>query len=186
MTSIFPDDLRVTLACGARVAGGLGAYIFGAVSGRPYLRLIGLRSAAERALWRDDVDDADMLANELLSLAERYRKDWYYGNAVHHAHTILGRVELRRNQLGSAIRHLQEAGKTPGSPQLNSFGPSMVLAKELIELGERDAVLEYFDLCRNFWEAPGYEAAGRLHPLDEWREQVEAGKKPDFGPNLIY
>jgi len=90
---------------------------------------------------------------ELLTLAARYESDWNHGNAVHHAHNLLGRIELKRNRLGPAIEHLHEAGKTPGSPQLNSFGPNMLLARELLELGEREAVLLYFDLCRAWWAA---------------------------------
>ncbi len=187
MTSIISDDFRIELA--RRVANtlGLGVYVFGAATGLPYPRFLGLRSAAERALWRSDLDDAEALAGELLSLSERYRSDWFYGNAVHHAHIILGRVELQRNHLGPAVRHLHGAGETPGSPQLNSFGPSMVLAKELLELGEREAVLEYFDLCESFWKASAsYVTRGRRHPLEEWREQVQAGEIPDFKGNLVY
>ncbi len=186
MASLIPDDLRMKLARRATATVGLGAYVFGAASGLPYPRFLGLRSAAERALWRSDLDDAEALANELLSLSERYSTDWYYGNAVHHAHLILGRAELQRNHLGPAVRHLREAGKTPGSPQLNSFGPNMVLAKELIELGEREVVLEYFELCAKFWKATGYLDTGRRHPLERWRDQVQAEEMPDFGPNLIY
>ena len=44
------------------------------------------------------------------------------------------------------------AGATPGSPQLDSFGPNMTLAKELLEKGQPDVVLHYFALCKNFWE----------------------------------
>ena len=40
----------------------------------------------------------------------------------------------------------------PGSPQLNSFGPIMSLAEELLEQGEPDTVLEFFAECRKFWK----------------------------------
>ena len=62
-----------------------------------------------------------------------------------------------------------------------SFGPTMVLAKELLEEGEKDVVLQYFDLCEKFW------IAGPANPgnkLKEWREVVKAGGVPDFGMNL--
>jgi hypothetical protein len=55
----------------------------------------------------------------------------------------------------------------------------MTLAKELLEKGESDVVLQYFTLCRNFWED------GR-HRLDEWTSAVRRGEIPDFGPNLSY
>ena len=81
--------------------------------------------------------------------------------------------------MDDAKRHLLEAGKSPGSPQMDSFGPNMSLAKDLIEKGERDVVVEYFGLCRTFWKMD----RGRL---DEWTQTVKAGKTPNFGANLVY
>ena len=37
----------------------------------------------------------------------------------------------------AAGKYLVEAAHTPGSPQLNSFGPNVTLAKELLEMGLR-------------------------------------------------
>ena len=71
------------------------------------------------------------------------------------------------------------AGQTPGSPQLNSFGPNMSLAKELAEKGETDAVIQYFDQCRKFWRMGADK-------LDTWTKAVKAGIVPDFGGNLLY
>ena len=62
----------------------------------------------------------------------------------------------------------------------------MILARDLLALGEDEAVLKYFDLCRQFWRASAYVTLKGRHPLDEWREKVEAGERPDFGPNLVY
>ena len=77
-------------------------------------------------------------------------------------------------------RHIfLESGKTKGSPNLNSFGPNMSLAKELLELGERDAVLEYLDLCGRFWKS-GSDS------IDQWKEEMARGEIPAFGPNLVY
>ena len=55
----------------------------------------------------------------------------------------------------------------------------MTLAKDLLEAGEREAVLAYFDLCAKFWELGDDE-------LTEWRKLVEDGGIPEFGPNLDY
>jgi hypothetical protein len=186
MSSVIPDDLRLSLVRRAGALPGLGAYVFGAATGMPYFRFLGLRSAAERALWRGDLDEAEAHALELLRIAERFQEDWHYGNAVHHGHSLLGRVALGRNNLTQAIEHLHESGKTPGSPQLKSFGPNMLLAKALLELGETDAVLKYFDLCRDFWRAGAWTAATGRHPLDGWEEDVRADRTPEFGPNLVY
>jgi len=55
----------------------------------------------------------------------------------------------------------------------------VILAVELLRVGERDAVLEFFELCRCFWKMGGSQ-------LDAWRLAVLAGRRPDFGANLVY
>ena len=62
---------------------------------------------------------------------------------------------------------------------MDSFGPNLTLAKDLLEHGERDTVLEYLMLCRKFWKMD----RGKL---DMWIYQVMDGKNPDFGANLLY
>jgi hypothetical protein len=57
------------------------------------------------------------------------------------------------------------------------YGPNMSLAKDLLEKGEKQGVLDYFALCRKFWNS------GRL---DEWSQQVTEGTIPDFGANLVH
>ena len=78
-----------------------------------------------------------------------------------------------------AKRRLVAAAKVSGSPQLDSFGPNMSLALELLEQGERDVVLEYFKRCGSFWKMG-------TDRLQEWTSQVQQGVIPDFGPNLRY
>ena len=53
----------------------------------------------------------------------------------------------------------------------------MTLAKELLEKGEMDAVLEYIELCSKFWKS----GKDRLH---KWSVLVKGGTIPDFGHNL--
>jgi hypothetical protein len=62
---------------------------------------------------------------------------------------------------------------------MNSFGPNVSLAKDLLEKGERDAVIQYLELCRKFWKMDN----GRL---DQWIKEIKAGKVPQFGANLVY
>ena len=104
---------------------------------------------------------------------------WNYGNRIHHGNLILGRIALREGDIAEANTRLIRASKTPGSPQLKSFGPNMTLAKELLETGERDVVIEFFRLCAKFWDM-------EQGKLDEWAALVEEGKIPDFGANLRY
>jgi hypothetical protein len=92
---------------------------------------------------------------------------------------VLGRLALRSGDREQAKRHLLEAGKTTGSPTLCSFGPNMMLAKELLEHGEREAVIQYLRLCGNFWYTNN-------HQTEQWIQEIEQGGVPDFGANLDY
>jgi hypothetical protein len=130
-----------------------------------------LPDAAKAAFEAGDLGKARSYAEEVLA---NTGEDGY---KLHHGHLILGRIALRADEVAKAKEHLLAAGKTPGSPALNSFGPNMTLAKELLEKEERQVVLEYFKLCANFW---------KKDRLDIWAKEVRDGKIPDFGANLEY
>src|SRR5438034_904853 len=72
-------------------------------------------------------------------------KNWNYGNVVDAMNQVLGRAALRQGNRDEARRALLAAGATPGSPQLNSYGPTFVLAREMLGKGEKDVVLQYLD-----------------------------------------
>lgn len=133
-----------------------------------------LPDAAKVALEAGDFAKARTYAEEVLAEAG---DQWGDGDKVHHGHLILGRIALHAGDVATAREHLLVAAKTSGSPALNSFGPNMLLAKELLEKGERQGVLEYFKLCASFW---------KNDKLDTWATEVRAGKVPDFGANLDY
>jgi len=142
-------------------------------------RFYALDDAAKETFANGNVKDAEQYANELLGLAPRYRRNWNYGNAIQDGNIVLGRIAVREGRITDAKRFLEDAGKSPGSPQMDSFGPNMSLAKDLLEKGEREAVLKYFDACRVFWEM-------HRDRLDTWAADVKEGQIPEFGANLIY
>jgi hypothetical protein len=142
-------------------------------------RFYALNDAAKESFVLGKTEDARAYASNLLALLPKFPNDWNYGNAVQDANLVLGRIAVEEGRIEDAKRHLLAAGKSPGSPQMNSFGPNMSLAKDLLEKGERDVVLEHFELCRKFWQMD----RGRL---DQWSQEVKAGKIPDFGANLVY
>lgn len=144
-----------------------------------YLRWLVLGSAGMRKVRRGKIETARRYADELLRLAGDYKNDWNYGNAIHKGNLILGRIALREGDMNAARQYLRNAGNTPGSPQLNSFGPNMSLARELPEVGESEIVLEYLELCGNFWKSEFSE-------IRKWSKLVKNGKIPNFGPNLLY
>lgn len=142
-------------------------------------RFYALGDAAKQSFVLEKTEDAKQYANDLLAILPNFQTNWNYGNAVHDANLVLGRIAVREGRLSDAKGFLLRAGQTPGSPQLNSFGPNMCLAQDLLKNGERQVVLDYFELCRRFWK--GHD--GRL---DVWSQEVKLGKLPDFGANLVH
>ena len=98
---------------------------------------------------------------------------------THFGHLILGRVALLEGNVEEAKFRLIAAGTIQGSPQLDSFGPDMSLAAELLEKGEKDVVLRYFELCAVFWEL------GKDNLVD-WTALVTGDRMPDFSTNLRF
>jgi len=118
-------------------------------------------------------------------------------NVAHDANSVLGLVALQQGRTEEAKDYLLKAGARPGSPQVDNFGPPMLLARRLTEKGEIRAVLTYLDLVSRSWEraelSPEWkkgltadEIAGRLElyarnsqKLAEWKKQVRRGLVPD-------
>ena len=141
--------------------------------------LIGLAPAA---LYAGESAKAAAYAQELLPLGERLQDSpgfgpGLYSDATHVGNLVLGRLALMAGDVGKAREHLLASGRVPGSPVLKSFGPNMRLARELIEKGERDAAVEYLDLCAKFWEKEGGRLAG-------WKAVIKDGGMPNFAQNL--
>jgi hypothetical protein len=158
---------------------GVGCFVTGTVFRSRTLRILGLPSIAGHSFRRGNFDAASVRAIQLLRLAEAEPNDWNYGNAVHKAHLMLGRVALARGDLDAAEAELLASARVPGSPQLASFGPNMQLALELLQAGRKDAVLEYFRLCAKFWEVGQSQ-------LRTWSTDIENDRLPAFGGNLLY
>jgi hypothetical protein len=142
---------------------------------QPIERFYSLGEAAKAAFDVGEYDKARDHATELEGLAPSFVRDWNYGNAIQDFNIVEGRLALHEGRIDDAKAHLLAAGRSRGSPQMDSFGPNMSLARDLLEKGERATVLEYFGLCRKFWKTD----RGRL---DEWTDAVKAGEMPDFDP----
>jgi len=137
-----------------------------------------LEGLGKAALTAGEVEKAREYAESML---DRSGGGWLGGIFVHHGNLTLGRIALAEGDVAEAKRRLIMAGGTTGAPTLNSFGPNMALAEELLEIGESEIVLEYFDLCSKFWNTAYAE-----EDLSRWSRQVAAGDIPDFGANLAY
>jgi hypothetical protein len=142
-------------------------------------RFYALNRAAKNALRDGNVAKAEALANELAQVAPKYTNNWNYGNAIQDANQVLGRIALSNGNVAEAGRRLLASAVSKGSPQMNSFGPNMQLAKALLEKGETDVVIEYFNRCSAFW------VLGK-EKLASWTSSVRSGESPAFGANLNY
>jgi tetratricopeptide (TPR) repeat protein len=109
--------------------------------------------AAKAAFFANDFDRATTYATRVLAEAPRFNGTWLHGNGVHHAHIVLGRVALSRDDVQAANEHLMASTQVPTSPQLSSFGPDQDLALALVARGERDAVLAYAKACKHSFGA---------------------------------
>ncbi len=147
----------------------------GAAGARPSL----LADAAKAAYESGEYTKAAEHGAELLALATAEPRGWSPGNSIHQGNVVLGRVALHQGDVEKAKQFLLAAGKTPGSPQLNSFGPNMALARDLLAVGEAGTVTQYLDLCGEFWKLD----RGRL---DAWKAEIRQGRTPDFGANLLF
>jgi hypothetical protein len=145
-----------------------------------YRRLQPLGVAAMASVDTGDYAKAQRYALELLRLSyELFPKERPEADGIHKGNIVLGRLALRAGDSEGAKAYLLKSARVEGSPVLGSFGPNMTLAKELLEKGEQKAVLEYFDLCDEFWK-DGHDK------LKRWKNQVQAGVIPDFGTNMVY
>jgi tetratricopeptide (TPR) repeat protein len=140
------------------------------------------------AMGAGDYSKAKQLANELL-INNDDTLYYNYGNTIHNANTLLGRIALMEDDIKQAKEYLIKSGECPTSPQLSFFGPSYVLAKELLERGERDIVLDYLDLISNIWANPNNSESTnskmmtvnqrKSEMLKKWKEEIMSGKIPD-------
>ena len=144
-------------------------------------RFYALDDAAKEGYALGHYDEARQYALQLQEAATRFQKDWNYGNAIQDSNEVLGRLALREGRMEEAKADLLAAGRSPGSPVMNSFGPNMSLANDLLQKGEKDVVIQYLELCRVFWLKKC-----EFGKLDRWEADIRAGHQPDFGANLVY
>jgi hypothetical protein len=136
-------------------------------------RFYGIEEIIKSAYSAGNDDEVESFASEYLTLASTYRCNWNYGNAIHDANRYLGLVSLRHGNMREAASFLQLSGKTPGSPQLDSFGPDLDLADGLLKKGEISAVTQYLTDIKIFWKS------GRAQ-TDRWLAAVGRGETPSL------
>lgn len=135
---------------------------------------------APAAFAAGDMQKAAAFSKDLADMGELLKNRPAFGPSRHSdalftSNLVLGHIAIKEGQIEKAKEHLLKAADVTGSPVLGSFGPSMTLAKELLERGEKDTVLKYLDLCSKFW-LPKSEAG----KLGKWKAEIQKGEIPDF------
>jgi tetratricopeptide (TPR) repeat protein len=95
-------------------------------------------------------------------------------NATQRANAILGRVALRSGDIAASKQFLLDSIGSAAARDIATYGPTMALARELLEKGERDIVLDYLDRCLTLW--PRGETT-----LRSWISEIKNGGTPNFG-----
>lgn len=132
-----------------------------------------LRDAAEAAFDVDQLAKAKSYATELLLEYGHDLTAYSYSDAAHYGNIILGRIALREGDLAKAKEHLLIAGRTPKLAGRTFFIPDMNLVRELFAKNERDAVLEYLQLCGTIYES-------QQKVFQRWEQMVRKGETPSF------
>ena len=139
----------------------------------PYSRWARLDDAAQLAYEIGDYDKASAYAMEALALSSHYQNDWNHGNAIHNANMVLGRLSLKEGDVEKARTYLLASAQSTGSPQLDTFGPSLKLANELLIAGEEEAVVSYLDSISGFWDMDN-------GCVKRWINQIENHQTPEL------
>ncbi len=129
-----------------------------------------MEQMAGTAFAAGDTEKAKKYAAALIEGASK-GSGWDQGNCIYTGNTILGRIALKEGDVEKAKQYLLAAGKCGGSPQLNSFGPDMTFASELLAKGERDTVIKFLGLCGGFWNKAG---------TDKWIDEIKKGQTPEL------
>ncbi|MCU7806105.1 MAG: hypothetical protein KZQ96_23270 [Candidatus Thiodiazotropha sp. (ex Lucinoma borealis)] len=135
-------------------------------------RYFDINRAALSAYMLGLFDEAELLAKEIFELAEKYPNTWNYGNSIYYGNWVLGMLELDKGNTEKSKEYLLLAGACNGSPQLNSFGPNMRLAKRLLLKGEIETVTKFLNLIATFWTSGS-------NWLKIWRKMIDEGKQPN-------
>lgn len=105
-------------------------------------------------------EEAGALTHEIAD--HGYRKHW--------AHTVLGRLAVRRDDLDRAVEHLHASADVRPDFRLTSYGPSLDLVREVCARGRWDDGLAFLRAWSGAWED---------ERLESWIAAVEARRLPE-------
>jgi hypothetical protein len=101
-----------------------------------------------------------------------------YGYAVYTGNLILAQAALDRDDLESSRKFLLKAATTTGFRYIEQNGPDAVVARSLLQRGDRDTVLDYLRRFHKLWPRG-------MQVLERWETTISAGRIPNFNNRAI-
>jgi hypothetical protein len=144
----------------------------GAARTHPKNRIGSLPKLAMLAFQAGELDKAEQYAHQ--TLAEP--SDMF--DSVHAGNTVLGLIALKNDDIAGAGTYLLAAARTKGRSILDRWGPNLALAKAMLDRGQNDIVLEYFQLCKSF--------VTKNPKLDDWIAMLKGGRAPDLSHEYLW
>ena len=129
-----------------------------------------LAELIESEYQNENFNEAGKHAKQYLNLATAYRCNWNHGNAIHDANRYLGLISIKRKDIDKAAEYLLRASQTPGSMQIDAFGPELDLANQLLKHGKQEEVITYLKKVDVIWN--------NNQQVAKWINKIEAGQKP--------
>lgn len=117
--------------------------------------------------------------SQALYLIERHEsqpKNELYIFGLHDSHITIGRLFLRDGNLEKAKEALTQSLRVPTTPALQTLGPRMTLAADLLAQKEKQAVMNYLDQAEKIWT----QNDTAKKKISIWRQEIAAGKIPLF------
>ena len=100
-------------------------------------------------------------------------------DVIYHSYMMQGLVALHNKDIPAADNFLLKSGQSSGSAPLDSFGPNMMLADQLLQNGQKAVVLQFLQECATFWNEG-------TNTLKQWMAEIKQGQHPDFSMQENY
>jgi tetratricopeptide (TPR) repeat protein len=136
-------------------------------------RIGSLPNLATLAFQAGELEKAEQYARQTLA----DRSDAM--DSIHAGNIVLGLIALKNDDVAGAETYLLAAARTKGkSVIMDRWGPNLALAKALLDKGQNDIVLEYFQSCKSF--------VTKNPKLDDGIAMLKSGRARDLSQEYLW
>jgi len=127
----------------------------------------------------EQFDDAFEYASECTSLDTNVGNlSVDCGDASHDGHHILGKIALKNERIDEAKKHLILSLQVKGGRFLNEIGPHLLLAQLLLDINEKECVIEYLNRSMGFLSSDNAVYGINKNVFGGWINKIKVGDKP--------